>query len=750
MRTPLNSKLDWALDAVKRGWAVFPLEAVRDDGTCTCNDMPTPCPETRRGKHPRHNLAPHGFKDATRDVNKIREWWMLGNWNVGIATGDGLCVIDVDVKHNGGEEMDTWLTAAGVDLPPTYTVMTGTGGYHYYFTGNTKSRNGWLRGVDIKSIGGYVVGAGSRNHSGEYLLEDDVPVAVLPPEIAAAIAVTSRKGEVRVGTHTFRREIDWDAKLLLGIEEGQRNSTLLSYARMLYNKVDGSREIVDTYILRLGDVCGLAADEVERVLANAYQYWADDQGKDRTKERAEAREQARAQDWFPYTDEGNLARFVKRFGEVVRVRRDGEYMVWDGVHWRPDPHKVLVSDMAAATLRDIELEEPPGPLRKEWESWARSSQMVPRLDALMKRMSRSPILHTEMDEWDNDPFLFAAGNGTVDLRTGELLSPSAEVMCSRFSGVEFRGVGEPRPFWEQMLEWMFPDAETREWWQRCCGYMLTGRQSEKVFFILWGRGNNGKSSLLRGLEYAMGGYAGSVPKDVFIRSRFGAESHSEYKLGLLGKRLAYCGEEVGKRDVLNDSLIKSITGGDPIQMRGMRENSFEAVVHAKLVMVTNNMPAVDDFSAGLRERFRLIPVDAVIPRDRRLPLDEVNARLRAESSGILGWLVEGCLAYLERGLEPPESVAATAEDWLPEDSFAEWLREIELVPHDNQYGDRYEVSALFENWSAWCSARGVEDRVVGSVRRMKSTMLHYGFKVGTRRSSKIEILARIDPASRRT
>jgi putative DNA primase/helicase len=42
-------------------------------------------------------------------------------------------------------------------------------------------------------------------------------------------------------------------------------------------------------------------------------------------------------------------------------------------------------------------------------------------------------------------------------------------------------------------------------------------------------------------------------------------------------------------------------------------------------------------------RIKLIPFDVTIPDERKDP--DLGARLAKERAGILGWLIEGCLAY---------------------------------------------------------------------------------------------------------
>jgi hypothetical protein len=95
---------------------------------------------------------------------QIEEW--LARWpqcNAGIATGpvSRLVVIDVDPRHGGHRTMQAY-------PPLAATVRTGSGGSHIYLRvpDAIPSRNGWLPGVDLKGVGGYVVAPGSVHPSG--------------------------------------------------------------------------------------------------------------------------------------------------------------------------------------------------------------------------------------------------------------------------------------------------------------------------------------------------------------------------------------------------------------------------------------------------------------------------------------------------------------------------------------------------------------------------------------------------------
>jgi hypothetical protein len=103
--------------------------------------------------------TPHGFKDATRDPDTIRDLWRRWPGDlIGIATGEvsDLAVLDIDAKPNG---RDWWAEHRG-HLPVTRTVRTRSGGLHLYFrhvSGLRCSASVIAPAIDVRADGGYVI-----------------------------------------------------------------------------------------------------------------------------------------------------------------------------------------------------------------------------------------------------------------------------------------------------------------------------------------------------------------------------------------------------------------------------------------------------------------------------------------------------------------------------------------------------------------------------------------------------------------
>ena len=114
----------------------------------------------------------HGFKDASNVPDTVRAWWIQNpDYNIGIACGHGLAVIDIDNHPEEGRdgygELRKWEKEHG-ELAPTWTVLTGTGGLHYWYKSDTdfKPLADVLPGIDVRTAGSYVVAPPSVHPNG--------------------------------------------------------------------------------------------------------------------------------------------------------------------------------------------------------------------------------------------------------------------------------------------------------------------------------------------------------------------------------------------------------------------------------------------------------------------------------------------------------------------------------------------------------------------------------------------------------
>ena len=139
-------------------------------------------PVIRNGKTP----AVEGWQEkATRTPGDF------GDYNIGISTSrfgndEALIVVDVDNKNGKRGDLEILkLELAGFHFPRTFTQCTPTGGRHLVYRTRLPLRQGANvlgPGLDIRSRGGYIVGAGSTINDKEYTVGTPVGAFELAPE----------------------------------------------------------------------------------------------------------------------------------------------------------------------------------------------------------------------------------------------------------------------------------------------------------------------------------------------------------------------------------------------------------------------------------------------------------------------------------------------------------------------------------------------------------------------------------------
>ena len=236
---------DYALAFARSGVPVIPLFTAMS-GVCSCGK--TDCPST--AKHPRTRKWK---EDKSLDPVVIKRWFARES-NLGLATGNGLVVIDIDDGRDGQESMFELEEQHGA-LPPTLTVNTGGGGVHYYFLCDepvTNSVNELGSGIDVRGDGGYVVGPASTHRSGrKYAVDEGQPY-----EIAKAPAWLVKKIKTKTRRHVAGPMPD-------AIIAGGRNTHLTSMAGSMRRKGFSEDAMLRALLVENKEKCDPPLDEAE-------------------------------------------------------------------------------------------------------------------------------------------------------------------------------------------------------------------------------------------------------------------------------------------------------------------------------------------------------------------------------------------------------------------------------------------------------------------------------------------------------
>jgi putative DNA primase/helicase len=390
-----------------------------------------------------------------------------------------------------------------------------------------------------------------------------------------------------------------------------------------------------------------------------------------------------------FSEDRLALRFADRHGNELRyVAAWGKWLAWTGTHWEIE-NTLAVFDMARKICREAAAQCNKGSV----SSAIAKAKTVAAVETLARSDRR---IAATIDQWDADPWALNTPGGIVNLTTGALQPHRQTDYATKITAAR-PGAGCPK-FLEFLQTIFAKDQEIINYIQIVFGYALTGVTLEHALFFLHGTGANGKSVLVSTLAGMLGSYHRTAPIETFTANAVAA--HPTDLAGLMGARLVTAVEtEEGRRWA--ESKIKSLTGGDQISARFMRQDFFEFTPAFKLIIAGNHKPGLRSVDEAIRRRFHLVPFAVTIPPENR-DKDLVN-KLRAEWPGILQWAIDGCLRWQAKGLVQPQAVAlATAAYLEAEDAIAAWIDE-----RCERGANHWETAAkLFASWKAWAELAG--------------------------------------------
>jgi putative DNA primase/helicase len=387
-------------------------------------------------------------------------------------------------------------------------------------------------------------------------------------------------------------------------------------------------------------------------------------------------------------------------------------------------------------------------LMGELEKRAKSLRAAKRMNNVLTFAMSEHNIGITGEVWDSDPWLLGVKNGVVDLRTGECRDGYPIDYIRSVSPTEWTGLNTHCPRFEKFLQEIFevlPEAqllkltndkynelskeeqehvtqEHREklisFLQRLFGYSLAGLSTEAIFPLLYGEeGRNGKDTLFKVLKFVLGlAIADAISNDVFLSADRGrsAGAATPHLADLQGKRMVW-GSETKQGDRINVSQIKQLTGGGDISARKNYGDQYTFAPTHTLFLMTNYKPHADAKDKAFWSRACLIEfvlrfVDNPQAENERKADTNLTEDLKAEASGILAWLVRGCLSHQQQGLNRPEIVLLSTESYrASEDNIQHFINDC-CVCNDKA---RVGAQELYDAYVAWCDNNNIKNKMNG-------------------------------------
>ena len=145
------------------------------------------------------------------------------------------------------------------------------------------------------------------------------------------------------------------------------------------------------------------------------------------------------------------------------------------------------------------------------------------------------------------------------------------------------------------------DAEMMNFIYECIGYCLVNNTFAQKFFILYGKGGNGKSAFLKLIERLLTSRnVSSIALIDFDGNRF--------KLADIVGKYANIGDDINHKTILETANLKKVVTGDKLMVERKGQNPYVCTPHAKLFFSTNSLPNILDTSNGMTDRLIIIPM----------------------------------------------------------------------------------------------------------------------------------------------
>lgn len=420
-------------------------------------------------------------------------------------------------------------------------------------------------------------------------------------------------------------------------------------------------------------------------------------------------------------EQGDAEFFAQMFnGQVVYDHSEKLWYLWHGQYWGMDSRREIIgyvsnrlASLYIGMAAQILSQQGATAYYKKLIDRGRQLQALTRTKHVLEFAAGEFGIGLAGTEWDSNPDLLPVNNGVIDLKTGKLRNCLPTEYIRHHSPVDWIDIKEPCPMWEKTLDGIFNgDIEMIGFIQRLFGYAVTGHVTEHKLPIFLGESaRNGKTTIFEALNNILGeDLSTSIPMNTFMKKKYIDDGPAPYLEKLNGKRLAYSSESA-EGIKIDTALIKSLTGGDTLNPRGMYKDPKSFKPTHKLMLFTNYQPAVPADDQAAWDRILLIPLEMRFvdnptkPNERQKDKD-LGEKLKAEYPGILAWLVRGCLAWRKQGLNEPDSVTkATTAYRDSEDELQTFIDE--CLTFGKGLGYQTKSSDMYMRYQKWADSYGM-------------------------------------------
>lgn len=295
--------------------------------------------------------------------------------------------------------------------------------------------------------------------------------------------------------------------------------------------------------------------------------------------------------------------------------------------------------------------------------------------------------------------ILAVSNGLLNTRTRALTPPTPEFFSIVSSPINYcADAPTPTRLLSFLQDLWRDDDEIKSALAEWFGYCLTPDTSQQKILLLPGPKRAGKGTIIRALSALVGSDNICAPTLSSLGTNFGLSP-------LLNRTVATITDArlSGRSDQaqITERLL-AISGEDTQTIDRKHLSAVEARLRIRFVIVSNELPKLQDASGALASRFLVMPLTRSFYGKEDLGLE---AAITSEMPGILNWALDGLDRLRSRGrfLQPQCALEAIRELEDLGSPVRAFVRERCLQSEVSQVS----VKALFREWSSWAEESGL-------------------------------------------
>ena len=404
---------------------------------------------------------------------------------------------------------------------------------------------------------------------------------------------------------------------------------------------------------------------------------------------------------FRLTQVGNAKRLVARHGENIRYCHEWKkWLIWNGKYWEVDTTNEI-RRRAEDTIDNIykEAKGKSDKTHKALISHANKSETKRQLVDMVSLAGDDINVIVKSGDLDKDHWKLNVENGTIDLQTGKRRDHKREDYITKIANAVYDNKAKC-PTWDTFLDRILEgNNSVIKFLQKAIGYSLTGDTSEQCLFFLYGKGANGKTTLLETISTMLNDYAEQADFSTFLEQK---NTIRNDLAGLKGARFVP-GVEAEKGKKFAEAFIKRVTGQDTVKARFLYKEFFSFKPTFKVFLGANHRPTIKGTDNAIWRRPILIPFNVEIPEDE---MDKkIQPKFRKEMSGILNWAIKGCLTWQKEGLKEPEEIKHAKEQYRQDmDVLRGFLKDCCVL----KSSAKVSSSDLYQAYNLWCQREDEE------------------------------------------